>query len=80
MTRRRRSSPPRPRASIRELKKVLSGQAIVNLQKLVTSVPISDYVVDYVTRLVRAPGRRSSSATVHQGSRGLGAGHAPVKI
>ncbi len=37
-----------------ELKKVLSGQAIVNLQKLVTSVPISDYVVEYVTRLVRA--------------------------
>ena len=37
-----------------ELKKVLSGQAIVNLQKLVTSVPISDYVVEYVTKLVRA--------------------------
>ncbi len=37
-----------------ELKKVLSGRAILNLQKLVTSVPISDYVVEYVTRLVRA--------------------------
>ncbi len=37
-----------------ELKKVLSGKAIVNLQKLVTSVPISDYTVDYVTRLIRA--------------------------
>jgi len=37
-----------------ELKKVLSGKAIVNLQKLVTSVPISDYAVKYVTRLVRA--------------------------
>src|SRR5437763_15060890 len=37
-----------------ELKKVLSGKAIVNLQKLVTSVPISDYVVKYVARLVRA--------------------------
>jgi MoxR-like ATPase len=37
-----------------ELKKVLSGRAIVNLQKLVTSVPISDYVVKYVARLVRA--------------------------
>jgi MoxR-like ATPase len=37
-----------------ELKKVLSGKAIVNLQKLVTSVPASDYTVDYVTRLVRA--------------------------
>ena len=37
-----------------ELKKILSGRAIMNLQKLVTSVPISDYAVDYVTRLVRA--------------------------
>ncbi len=37
-----------------ELKKVLSGRAIVNLQKLVTSVPISDYVVKYATRIVRA--------------------------
>jgi MoxR-like ATPase len=37
-----------------ELKKLLSGKAIVNLQKLVTSVPASEYVVDYVARLVRA--------------------------
>ncbi|AGA26974.1 AAA family ATPase [Singulisphaera acidiphila] len=37
-----------------ELKKVLSGKAILNLQKLVTSVPVSDYTVEYVTRLVRA--------------------------
>jgi MoxR-like ATPase len=37
-----------------ELKKMLSAKAIVNLQKLVTSVPISDYATDYVTRLVRA--------------------------
>ena len=37
-----------------ELKKVLSGKAIVNLQKLVTSVPVSEYTVDYVARLVRA--------------------------
>jgi len=37
-----------------ELRKVLSAKAIVNLQKLVTSVPISDYAVKYVTRLVRA--------------------------
>ena len=36
------------------MKKVLSAKAISNLQKLVTSVPISDYAVDYVTRLVRA--------------------------
>ena len=37
-----------------ELKKLLSGRAIINLQKLVTSVPISDYAVEYVARLVRA--------------------------
>ncbi len=37
-----------------ELKKVLSGKAIVNLQRLVMSVPVSEYTVDYVTRLVRA--------------------------
>ena len=37
-----------------ELKKMLSAKAIVNLQKLVTSVPISDYAIKYVTRLVRA--------------------------
>src|SRR5690349_5847310 len=36
-----------------ELRKVLSGRAILNLQKLVMSVPISDYVVKYVARLVR---------------------------
>jgi MoxR-like ATPase len=37
-----------------ELRKVLSAKAIVNLQKLVTSVPISDYTVKYVAKLVRA--------------------------
>ncbi len=37
-----------------ELRKVLSGRAILNLQKLVTSVPVSEYVVKYVARLVRA--------------------------
>ncbi len=42
------------KGDVPDLKKVLSGQAIVNLQKLVTSVPISDYVVEYVTKLVRA--------------------------
>jgi MoxR-like ATPase len=36
-----------------ELRKVLSGKAIVNLQKLVTSVQITDYPVKYVARLVR---------------------------
>jgi MoxR-like ATPase len=37
-----------------ELTKVLSGKAIVNLQKLIRSVPVGEYVVDYVARLVRA--------------------------
>jgi MoxR-like ATPase len=37
-----------------ELTTVLSGKAIMNLQKLVRSVPVGDYVIDYVTRLVRA--------------------------
>jgi MoxR-like ATPase len=37
-----------------ELTKVLSGKAIVNLQKLVRSVPVGEYVIDYTTRLVRA--------------------------
>jgi MoxR-like ATPase len=37
-----------------ELKKVLSAKAILNLQKLITSVQITDYPVKYVARLVRA--------------------------
>src|SRR5437762_6869504 len=37
-----------------ELTKVLSGKAIVNLQKLVRSVPVGDYVIEFVVRLVRA--------------------------
>src|SRR5215475_1463848 len=37
-----------------EMTKVLSGKAIVNIQKLVRSVPVGDYVIDYVVRLVRA--------------------------
>jgi MoxR-like ATPase len=42
------------RDEVVELTKVLSGKAIVNLQKLVRSVPVGDYVTDYVLRLVRA--------------------------
>jgi MoxR-like ATPase len=42
------------KGDVPDLKKVLSGKAIVNLQKLVTSVPVSEYTVDYVARLVRA--------------------------
>src|SRR5438874_9118939 len=37
-----------------ELSKVLSAKAIVNMQKLVRSVPAGDYVKDFATRLVRA--------------------------
>ena len=37
-----------------EMTKVLSGKAISNLQKLIRSVPVGDYVIDYVARLVRA--------------------------
>ena len=45
-----------------ELTKVLSGRAILNLQKLVRSVPVGDYVNDYVLRLVRATRPRDPSA------------------
>jgi MoxR-like ATPase len=37
-----------------EVRKVLSGKAIVNLQGLVSKVAVSEYVVQYVSRLVRA--------------------------
>ena len=60
-----------------DLKKVLSGKAIVNLQKLVTSVPISEYTVDYVARLVRATRPNDEKApAVHQGPGGLRRGPA----
>ena len=58
-----------------ELTKVLSAKAIVNLQKLIGSVPVGDYVIDYVTRLVRAtrPGDPSSPEFVKK-LVGFGAG------
>ncbi|NLS93234.1 MAG: MoxR family ATPase [Planctomycetaceae bacterium] len=37
-----------------EIRKVLSGKSIVNLQKLVGSVAVSQYIIKYVSRLVRA--------------------------
>jgi MoxR-like ATPase len=37
-----------------EITKVLSARAIVNMQKLVRSVPVGDYVREYALRLVRA--------------------------
>jgi MoxR-like ATPase len=42
--------------------KVLSAKAIINLQKLVRSVPVGEFVVDYVARLVRATRPRSAEA------------------
>jgi MoxR-like ATPase len=37
-----------------EVRKVLSGKAILNVQRLVGSVAVTQYVVQYVARLVRA--------------------------
>jgi MoxR-like ATPase len=37
-----------------EVRKVLSARAILNLQKLVRSVAVTEHVIDYVARLVRA--------------------------
>ncbi len=45
-----------------EVRKVLSGKAIVNLQKLVASVAVSEYVVKYVAALVRATRPKDDSA------------------
>ena len=45
-----------------EVRKVLSGRAIVNLQKLVSSVAVSEYIVKYVSRLVRATRPRDETA------------------
>lgn len=42
------------RGEKQEVRKVLSAKAIVNLQKLVHSVAVSDYIVEYVSRIVRA--------------------------
>src|SRR4051812_16093766 len=52
-----------------ELTKVLSGKAIVNLQRLVRSVPVGDYVIDFATRLVRAT--RPSDPTAPEFTRKL---------
>ncbi len=45
-----------------EVRKVLSGKAIVNLQTLVSKVAVSEYIVQYVARLVRATRPKDSSA------------------
>ena len=38
-----------------EIQKILSARAILNIQKLVSSVAVSPYIVKYVAMLVRAP-------------------------
>ncbi len=45
-----------------EVRKVLSGKSIVNLQKLVGSVAVTQYIVQYVARLVRATRPKDPSA------------------
>ncbi len=45
-----------------EIHKVLSGKAIINLQKLVGSVAVSQYIIEYVSRLVRATRPKDASA------------------
>jgi MoxR-like ATPase len=45
-----------------EVRKVLSGRAILNLQKLVSSVAVSEYIIKYVSQVVRATRPKSDSA------------------
>jgi MoxR-like ATPase len=45
-----------------EVRKVLSGRAILNLQKLVSTVAVSEYVIKYVATLVRATRPREDSS------------------
>jgi MoxR-like ATPase len=45
-----------------EIRKVLSGRAILNLQKLVGSVAVSEYIIKYASRLVRATRPKTDGA------------------
>jgi MoxR-like ATPase len=45
-----------------EVRKILSSRAIVNLQKLVHSVAVSEYIIKYVSRLVRATRPKDATA------------------
>jgi MoxR-like ATPase len=45
-----------------DVRKVLSARAIINVQKLVTSVAVSEFIVKYVARLVRATRPRDETA------------------
>jgi len=42
------------RGKLVELSTVFNARQIVNMQKLINSIPVSEYVIKYVTRLVRA--------------------------
>ncbi len=50
------------RGETQEVRKVLSAKAIINLQKLVNSVAVSDYIIKYVASLVRATRPKDSAA------------------
>jgi MoxR-like ATPase len=45
-----------------EIRKIMSGKLIVNLQKLVNSIAVSQHQIQYAARLVRAPRPRDDSA------------------
>jgi MoxR-like ATPase len=45
-----------------EVRKILSSRAILNLQKLVGSVAVSEYIIKYVAALVRATRPKDASA------------------
>ena len=45
-----------------EVRKVLSAKAILNLQNLVNKVAVSEYIIQYVARLVRATRPKDASA------------------
>ena len=45
-----------------EVRKILTARAIVNLQKLVNSVAVSEYIIKYVARIVRATRPKDASA------------------
>ena len=66
------------RAERPEVRKVLSGRAIVNIQKLVGSVAVSEYVVKYVARLVRATALSLLARDFVRAARALGAGHVRI--
>ncbi len=45
-----------------ELSKILNDRQLLNMQKVVASVPVSDYVIQYAARLVRASRPRDTTA------------------